>query len=167
MDTETSSETRTRKSYRQPPSFKWSYVVGLVVAVIVLAVVTTTLQNHNTTKNDIASGKIATDSFLAEIRKQDAATAYKFGNSNFKSKYTEKELANLFKSLSPLIKANPSVVKQTLSTGTSSKTVSIYYKFSNPTYYFVVAVTKPKNANTWELLNFSGSPTQADLYKTQ
>jgi len=143
-------------------------ILIFVVLAIVVIVLVTVLMKQLSLKHEVSSARGATNSFLADIRKQDATTAFKFGDSAFRAKYTEKELANLFTSLHTLIRPNPTIIKQTADNGTANQVVSIYYKFTDkPTYYFAVTVIRPNGTTKWQLLNFSGSPTQADLFKTQ
>jgi|GEM_PF-6372748 len=140
------------------------FVLLVIVAVVLISVLTKQLS----LKHEVSSARDATNGFLTDIRKQDATTAFKFGDSAFQAKYTEKELANLFTSLHTLIRPNPIIIKQTADNGTANQVVSIYYQFPDkPTYYFAVTVIRPNGTTKWELLNFSGSPTQADLFKTQ
>jgi hypothetical protein len=137
-------------------------VMGTLFIVIVI-VLSMTLINKLTLKNDITNAKAVSSQVIADIGKQNGAGIRSLGSPNFQKQFSAAYLTQGFKSVEVATYKTPTVVDQIVGDTPHGRIIFFVYKYSALKVPFYVRTEIEHESGHWYLVNISGNIDESQL----
>jgi hypothetical protein len=138
-------------------------ILATVVFIIIALVLARALLHQLNLKNEVKAATAVTDQVISHVKQHDGAAVRKQGDKIFQQQNSAANLTAQFTAASKYTASTPVIERKTVTNESDQQSVSIIYKFSNPTFFIRTIVVKTDDSNKFELVNLKGDLNAAPL----